>query len=480
MASTVFENLNIVTVGPPSSGKSTLCGHLLVDFGQVDDRTFFRIKNIAKNPPYNNESKKYAFLMDRLEAERAGGCTIEATLEVLRSENRCYTLLDAPGDARYIKHCVSSLAQSDAALLVLSVTQDFESEVEPIKECAVYAYTLGVQKLIVCINKMDAVNYDQEKFESLKANAIDDLKRIGFKPKRTVVIPMSALNGENLITPSQEMQWYNGPTLFEALENFKIPKSFPEKDFRFVVHKVHRIGWDPEVQKRIEEERKDFKRQQQLGQIEDIFDEYIEPPNGEFVVVGRIGFGRIKRGQNVVVQPSNTFLTVKHIEFHRDPIAGEFASAGQIVGISFEEPVTKNEIKRGSVISIPGPAQARPITSFVGQIILLGGPEEFKRNFEPMICAHGIFMPCTVVSLRKKFERAEASKNDNTDGTQEVEKAQKGEGVICELRPRFPCVLEQYASFPSLGRFLLRDQSGPVAVGVCKELVYADEDTFDY
>jgi len=154
--------LNLCTIGPKSSGKSTLVGQLLFQFGHVDEPTLRKFEEIAKK--FGDEKSKFAYLVDRTGYERQTRRTVESTLVQLKSPSRSYSLLDGPGDEKYVKHLLSSISQADVALLVLSCDSTAE-EYEQMKEHAVLSYTLGVQKLVICVNKMDTIDYSEKKIQ---------------------------------------------------------------------------------------------------------------------------------------------------------------------------------------------------------------------------------------------------------------------------------------------------------------------------
>jgi len=414
--------LNLCTIGPKSSGKSTLVGQLLYQFGAVDDATLLAVERIARN--FGNERSKFAFLVDRTEYERRAQCSTESTLVQLKSVARSYSLLDGPGDNKYVKHLLSCISQADVALLVLSCDSDVD-EIEQMKEHAVLSYTLGVQKLVICINQMDTIDYSEKKFNDIKATALENIVKIGFKDKKTIVIPMSAYTGENVVETSENFDWYKGPTLYEALEIYKTPKRDVNKSLRMVIHRRF----------------------------------FIE--NEGTIVVGKVEFGKIYVGMKIRIQPANVMTTVASIEYHQEAI--EEATCGMIVGVCLGDLVPPEEISRGSVISHATKDFCKPVRSFVGQIILLGGPAEFKRGYRPVVCAHGLYIPCRVSRIISRFDKGSRDILEH-----EPEKANPGDGVMCELIPNKACVVEEFSKFASLGRFAMRDSSGAVAVGVVK------------
>merc|ERR1719483_1164810 len=217
------------------------------------------------------------------------------------------------------------------------------------------------------------------------------------------------------------------------IEIYKTPKRQPNKSLRLVIHRKFAIESEGTI------------------------------------VVGKVEFGRIYVGMNILIQPGNIVTTVASIEYHREVI--EEATAGMIVGVclapkddgDIAEDIPPDKISRGSVISHPTKDPCKPVRSFVGQIILLGGPGEFTQGYRPVVCAHGLYISCVVSKLISRFDKANREILEH-----EPEKAVPGDGVMCELIPCQPCVLEEFSKFASLGRFAMRDSSGAIAVGVVK------------
>jgi len=226
------------------------------------------------------------------------------------------------------------------------------------------------------------------------------------------------------------MYWYSGPTLYEVLENFKVPKRRVESPLRMVVHKIYDIQGE-----------------------------------GNLVAVGRVEFGSISVNQKVKIQPGDLTATIQSIEFHREPI--EKATAGMIVGVCvasdpFSGQLEKGDIQKGSVISCFGKNEAKECRSFKGQVILLNGPKEFGAGYRPIICAHGLYKSCVVSKLFTRFDKHTRSTLEDNPET-----AGREDGVVCEFRCT-PCVIEPYSSFPALGRLVLRDNGRVIGVGLTK------------
>jgi len=443
--------LNVVTIGPKTGGKSTLVGQMLYKFGVVDDPTLKRITEEAT--ALDNYDSRFAYLVDRTPDERRRKCTIEPTLCSIQSDSRVYSILDSPGHPGYVRHLLSAVSQADCAILVVSsMIEDYELEREQLKEHAVLAYTFGVTKIVICINKMDQIKYSEKKFEELKKRTIQDVAKIGYKDKKIVVIPVCALQGDNILEPSTRMFWYSGPTLYEVLENFKVPKRKLESPLRMVVHKVHVIPREEKKKPGLEPSRHFFKDIQGEGQL---------------VAVGRIEFGSLSVNQKVKIQPGDLTAKIHSIEFHRESI--EKATAGMIVGVcvssdSFASQLAKGDIQKGSVISCVGANEAKECRAFKGQIILLNGPKEFGAGYRPIICAHGLYKSCIVSKLFTRFD-----KHNRNTLEQNPEFAGREDGVVCEFRCEpHAMVIEPYEKFPALGRLVLRDNGRVIGVGLTK------------
>merc|ERR1712100_403140 len=222
------DRINLVVIGHVDSGKSTSTGHLIYKCGGIDERTIKKYEKEAEE--MGKGTFKYAWVLDKLKAERERGITIDIALWKFESEKSVFTIIDAPGHRDFIKNMITGTSQADVAILMIaSPSGEFESgysEDGQTREHALLAFTLGVKQMIVCCNKMDAktVNYSQERFEEIKTEVPSYLAEVGYKIKKVQFIPISGWHGDNMIEKSDNMKWYKGKTLYQALDKLKPPK----------------------------------------------------------------------------------------------------------------------------------------------------------------------------------------------------------------------------------------------------------------
>jgi elongation factor 1-alpha len=229
-------HINLVVIGHVDSGKSTSTGHLIYKCGGIDKRTIEKFEKEAAE--MGKGSFKYAWVLDKLKAERERGITIDIALWKFETGKGVYTIIDAPGHRDFIKNMITGTSQADVAILIIAAgTGEFEAGISKegqTREHALLAFTMGVKQMIVAVNKMDdkSVNYDQKRFDEIKKEVSDYLKKVGYNPDKVPFIPISGWNGDNMLEKSENMKWYNGPTLVEALDALEPPKRPKDKPLR--------------------------------------------------------------------------------------------------------------------------------------------------------------------------------------------------------------------------------------------------------
>src|SRR6266571_4146251 len=228
MSASKKPHMNLVVVGHVDNGKSTIVGHMMVDLGVIEQRT---IEAFAKESEATGKGDtfKYAWVLDSIKDERDRGITIDLAFQKFETQKYFYTLIDAPGHRDFIKNMITGASEADAAVLIVSAKKGEEDVAlgpgGQAREHAFLLRTLGVNQLVVCINKMDdqTVKYSEQRFNESKQDVENLLKIVGYDIKKVQIIPVSGWTGENLIKKSTNMPWYKGPTLFETLDNFTEP-----------------------------------------------------------------------------------------------------------------------------------------------------------------------------------------------------------------------------------------------------------------
>jgi elongation factor 1-alpha len=422
------EHMSLVVIGHVDSGKSTTTGHLIYKLGGIDERTLLKLEEKAIE--LNKGSFKYAFILDNLKAEQERGITIDCSLRQFVTEKRSYTIIDAPGHKDFIKNMITGTSQADAAVLIIAAKKgEFEdgfSKEGSTKDHALLAYTMGVKQVIVAVNKMDTIEYSQDRFDEIVENVKDHLSKIGYKTDAMRFIPVSGYDGDNIIESSENLPWYKGQTLTEALDELKVPKRPFKKPLRVPIQDVYQIGG--------------------IGTVP----------------VGRIETGVLTKGQNVTFAPSGATAEVKSIEAHYSKL--EEATPGQSVG--FNVKLSLKDIKKGNVCGDAKNDPPMECSSFTAHVIVMDHPGEIKAGYQPVLDVH-------TAHVSTKFEKL-LSKNDKRSGKvieEDPKFLKTGDSGQVILTPSKPLCVEEFSKYPPLGRFVIRDMKRTVAVGVIQEVV---------
>jgi len=425
-------HLNLVVAGHVDHGKSTTTGHLLYLKGYIDAR---KLDELAKESAKTGlgESFKYAWVLDTVKEERERGVTIDAAYVKFLTDRYYYTIIDAPGHRDFVKNMITGASQADAALLAISAKKgEFETGISPegqAREHAFLLFTLGVRQIAVAVNKMDdqTVNWSKDRFEEVKKAMLDLMTQMGFDPRKhkIFVVPISGWLGDNLVTKSEHMPWYDGPTLMGALDQFEPPAKPVDKPLRLPIQQVFNI------------------------------------PGVGTVPVGRVETGVLKVNDKIVVNPSGKHGEVRSIEMHHERM--EKAEPGDNVGLNLKG-ISQKEMKRGDVI---GSESSPPsiVKEFVGQIIVIRHPTAIAVGYTPVLHIHTEQVACEFAELIRKIDA-------RTGAAVEEKPAflKTGDAAIVRFRPLRPISLEPFADFPPLGRFAIRDMGLTIAAGVTKEI----------
>ncbi|MBU5537013.1 MAG: translation elongation factor EF-1 subunit alpha [Candidatus Aenigmatarchaeota archaeon] len=419
-------HINIITAGHVDAGKSTLVGRLLYDTGAIREEEMRKLKEIATE--LKKETFEFAFVMDKVKEERERGLTIDIMHRPFETQKWFFTIIDAPGHRDFVKNMITGASQADASIFVISAKPG-EGIQEQTKEHAWLMKVLGINQIIVVLNKMDAANYDQKRFEEVKEEATKLLQGIGYKVSEIPFIPISAYNGENITKKSDKMPWYNGPTLLEALDQYiKEPEKPLDKPLRLPVQDVYSITG--------------------VGTVP----------------VGRVETGVMKVGDTIIFEPAHVTGEVKSIEIHHQQL--QQAVPGDNVGFNVRG-VTKEQIKKGDVVGHPSnpPTVA---SEFIAQIVVLQHPTVITAGYTPVFHAHTAAVACTIEEIIAKI--------DPKTGQVIQEKPdfiKTGDAARIRVRPLKPMVIEKQSEFPQLARFAIRDMGMTIAAGIVLDVVKA-------
>src|SRR3989344_1410339 len=195
-------HMNIVFIGHVDHGKSTTVGRLLYDKGNIDEQAMRKLKDTAKE--LGKAGFEFAFVMDNLKEERERGVTIDLSHKKFETQKYYFTIIDAPGHKDFIKNMITGAAQADAAILVVSANPGDGVQAQT-KEHIFLSRTLGVQQLIVHVNKMDMAKWEEKRFNEVKAEVSTQLKMVGFKLEDVIFIAAASFLGDNIVKKSEHM-----------------------------------------------------------------------------------------------------------------------------------------------------------------------------------------------------------------------------------------------------------------------------------
>ena len=406
--------INLVVVGHKDHGKSTLIGRLLYDSKAILEQKLQEIKNELKE---SGKEFEFAFLLDSLEEERKGGLSIDIIQTPFKSKKYFYTIIDCPGHREFIKKMLTGASQADAAVLVVSAKEGIQDQT---RQHTFLIKTLGINQLVVAVNKMDEVAYQKSKYDETYRELRKILGSLGYE--KTPMIPISALNGDNIFTESKKMEWYTGLTLIKTLDKTISPSTLP-------VNKPLR------------------------GFVQDIYQR-----EGKEIIVCKIETGILETGKVISFNPSGNQGLLKTIGVFGTRT--KKAEPGDSVGL-FVDGI--NDIERGEVISYPE-NKPRKVKNFVAEIILFSDIEIRNGDILTIRCGTAE-KKCKVQRILERIDPI------NLTLDAKFPKVLNGEDVGKVIfSPLEPMCIEKYSEFPPLGRFVVEGKKGTAAAGIVLEM----------
>lgn len=431
VAADARQHLNVVFIGHVDAGKSTTAGQILVLTGGVDERTMEKYEREAKE--HKHDSWYIAYIMDTNEEERARGKTVEVGRAFFETPRKRYTILDAPGHKSYVPNMISGAAQADVGVLVISARKgEFETGFErggQTREHAQLAKTLGVQKLVVVVNKMDEPSalapdgkWSRERFDEIEKKLTVFLKASGYNPKRDLVfIPISGLYGTNIKdrVSKDACPWFDGPSLFEVLDAIEPSARDPFGPFRMPVLDTYK----------------------DMGTV----------------LMGKSEQGIVRRGDTLVLMPSRAQVKVAAV--YQDDTEVAAARPGENLKLRVTG-VEEDEVLPGFV------ACARhdpcPEVSYFDAQIQVGELLEHKpiltSGYKAILHVHAVTEECEITKL---FFKVDPRTKEKT----KTKFVKAGSVAIVRIATEKTICVEKFDKVPQLGRFTLRDEGKTVAIG---------------
>ncbi|MCD6230055.1 MAG: translation elongation factor EF-1 subunit alpha [Candidatus Diapherotrites archaeon] len=418
-------HMNLVFIGHVDHGKSTAVGRILVDSGNIPEQVRRKLKDEADK--LGKGTFDLAFVMDTLKEERERGVTIDVNYREFNTDKYYFTIIDAPGHRDFVKNMITGTSQADAAVLVVAANDGVMAQT---KEHAWLSKVLGINNLIVAINKMDVVKFEESKFNEVKDDVVKLVSGIGFKPDNVKYVPISAYGGDNVIKKSDNMSWYKGPTLEESLDKLPLPERPVDLPLRLSIQGVYSIT------------------------------------GAGTVGVGRVETGILRPNEKVVILPGRTgeglIGEVKSIEQHHQEL--KQAAPGDNIGFNLRG-ISKKDIGRGDVLGhVDNPPTV--VTEFTAQIIVMSHPTAVTVGYTPVFHLHTAQVACTITEITKKMDPKTGAVTEENPSF-----IKNGDAAVVKIKPTRPVVIEKFSEFPPLGRFAIRDMGQTVAAGIVLDVV---------
>ncbi len=398
----------IVIVGHIDHGKSTLIGRMLHDTQSLPTG---KVEELQASAERRSAQFEWSFVLDALQLERDQAITVDSTQIWFHTEARRYVIIDAPGHREFLRNMVTGAASASAGVVVVDAEQGVS---EQTRRHAYLLHLIGIPQVIVAINKMDLVDYSEQRFKEVETEIRTYLQEIGLSAQS--VIPVSAMHGENLASTSEKMPWYAGPAVTNALDAFPRPSAPVEQPFRLPVQDVYRH-------------------------------------DGKRIIVGRVESGQLHVGAPITVRPTGRTAKVVSFEGWETEDVIETVKAGQSVAITLNDELF---VERGHLLTLPtaGPRAANALS-----VRLFWLSRDALRRGE---------------SLKLKLNTAEYDVVvDSIDTVIDVDDLSRhrghevGQNGVAEvtLRSRSDMTFDLFHELPALGRGVLLD--GYQVVGGC-------------
>ncbi len=391
------EHMKIVIVGHVDHGKSTLIGRLFFDTKSLPKSVMEEVEKACREM---GRPVEFAYLMDQLEEERQQNVTIDTAQTFFKTDKRHYVIIDAPGHVEFVKNMITGASQAESAILIVDAEEGVQ---EQTKRHSYILSMLGLEQVIVVLNKMDFVDYSKERFEKVRTEIMKFLRRINISP--SYIIPISAMRGDNVAGKSDNIPWYEGPTVLEALDTFSPSPKDTKKPIRYPIQDVYKIG-------------------------------------NKRILVGRVESGLLERGQDITFFPSGKKSTVKSIETFDGQ--KDRAEPAESTGITIEH---SHFLERGEVACS---GQIPNVTDRVKASVFWMSNDPFQTGEELLFRCATQETGCTIETINKKLNSSTLETIKDNPG--KLGNMEIGE-VLIKLKE--PVVVDKFKEINETGRFVL-------------------------
>jgi bifunctional enzyme CysN/CysC/sulfate adenylyltransferase subunit 1 len=409
------QRMSIVITGHVDHGKSTLVGRLLADTHSLPEGKLRQVKDSCKK---NGQVFEYAFLLDALEDERRQGITIDSARIFFKSKVREYIIIDAPGHIEFLRNMLSGASRAEAAVLVIDAV---EGVAENSKRHGLLLSLLGISQVLVAVNKLDALGYDEAVFSRIKAEYGAYLETLKVKP--LAFVPVSAREGKNIIGAAPEMPWYKGRTVLEVLDGFHVLPSGRDSFFAMPVQDVYRFSGNNDDRR---------------------------------IYAGTVVSGKISAGESVTFLPSGKEARINNIEVWNAP-PKNLAATGEAVGFTLKEEIY---VKPGEVMVKSAEKTTVEVSGRIrANVIWLGSrPLVFDKTYL-------LKLGCARVEVRlEKIDHFLGG-----EGREEFSKLRRHDCGSVVLSLSRPIAVSSFYDNASLGRFVIVDGYDAAGGGIVLE-----------
>ena len=416
------EIMNIVVVGHVDHGKSTVIGHLLADTDSLPKGKLDAIRETCKR---NSKPFEYAFLLDALKNEQSQGITIDTCRCFFKTEKRRYIIIDAPGHIEFLKNMVTGASRAEAALMVIDASHGVE---ENTRRHGSYLSMLGIKQIAVLVNKMDLIDYDQNKYEQIRKEYTQFLAEIGIEAK--TFIPVSAREGDNIAFPSENMPWYTGLTVLQELDRFENIRPSHQLPFRMPVQGVYKFTAGGDMRR---------------------------------IIAGTVNSGSLRVGDEVIFYPSGKHTKVKSFEVFNAEAPKE-VQADEAIGFTMEEEIY---VRRGEIACKAGEPAPNVAVRFRANLFWLGK--------QPLKCGRNYFFKCGTQKILMKMLTVDRVVNASNLDSEDRQFVEKNEVATCTFQLEVPAAFDTTDQLASTARFVIVDDYEQAGGGILMEALI-DED----